>query len=148
MTPSKPQKHRGQRKRLACGHLPRLHHKTWCWTCYTKTAQFKVVQKRYQQSEKGKAKNRRYSRSIKGLRRNSQIYFKKRFKGLSSYLAKYVIIPGNPVETARRWALKQATNRQASRRWYKRWGDMKKPTVRHRHEMIRSGKWKEAEHPL
>ena len=148
MTPLKPRKRRARRKRLPCGHLPRLHHKTWCWTCYTKSAQFRATQKRYKQSTRGRVNSRRYNRSAKGRRRNSRTYFKKRFNGLSSYVAKNIIILGNPVETARRWAIMRATNRRAKRRWYQRWGDMHNPVVKHRHEMIRAGKWKEEEHPL
>jgi len=148
VTQSAPRKHR-RRKRLACGHLQELRYKIFCQSCYEQTPENRASKQRYKKSALGRASNYRYDHSVKGRKRYSRMYYKQRFMGLSAYVAKRVVVPGNTEETQRRLAQVRKVNLMASKRFYNRWGNLSRnPRHRHRWEMIREGKWKEKEHPL
>ena len=124
------------RKRLKCGHWAKLSRRNYCDKCYNN-------------SPRGRERNKVYNATAKGKLRLIRLYFKKRSQGQTAHEAKLVVKILDPMETERRLKQYRLTNKKASQRFRARWGNLNvNPVHRHRWEMVRSGMWKEEEHPL
>ena len=84
-----------------------------------------------------------------GRRSDRRRYWKAVASGLCSQVANRVVVPGDEKKTTRRVRMQKVSLKPKLKRYRNRWGRIDyKFKDRFRSEMIRSGQWKEEEHPL